>query len=712
MKPSSLPLTARLPIALALSSLLLGMAFSSHASHIGEDLTVDQQTVASTDQLLSALRQFEAMPPAVQQARIAQMVQLAAQRKQRLLRLLERNPKLAASRLLSAGLRDRLPAEARLYVEEDVSLSGSVFAAVGDDFVRGISKSEFKLQTSPSAPVLTLRLADANGGERDMLGWAGRRVSVNGARLDGNLIIRDKRQVLVAADGTTTTGNVTPTTTPLVKGDQKTLVILANFSDKALACSQADVSNRVFGSTGATVNTGFIESSRNAVTFSGQAVGPVSIPYTSTGACDYSGWAAAADAAARAAGFDPALYQRVSYVTPSNSTCGWSGLAYMPGRQSWVQSCGSTGVYTHELGHNLSLHHSSTPTSEYGDASDPMGGARTVRNNAANQVMAGWVPTGGVLDVFSGGSYALSALGPTTITSPQVLRMIKLDTNESYYVSLRQASGLDASLPSSFVNTLSIHRSTGKLPAKTVLLQNLALGQTFTDAVNGIQVTHQGVSLDTATVAVAFTGSACVRNAPTLSINPASQTSAPGGSVSYSATVLNTSTAACGTTSFNMTQTLPTGITGTLSASSVALAAGASASLSLTAKSATGTSGTYTLDLTATDPAGPQAATAHASYVVFADTVAPTVALTSPTTNGQLISGRSFTLGANASDASGIASVEFWDGNTLIATDTAAPFSANWNLRRVTKGVHVLKAKATDKAGNISFSALTSVTVQ
>ena len=72
----------------------------------------------------------------------------------------------------------------------------------------------------------------------------------------------------------------------------------------------------------------------------------------------------------------------------------------MPGRQSWVQSCAATGVYSHEFGHNLSLHHAGTPSAEYGDGSDPMGGAKTVLHNAANRVMAGWMAPGTVVDVW------------------------------------------------------------------------------------------------------------------------------------------------------------------------------------------------------------------------------------------------------------------------------------------------------------------------
>ena len=44
----------------------------------------------------------------------------------------------------------------------------------------------------------------------------------------------------------------------------------------------------------------------------------------------------------------------------------------------------------------------------------------------------------------------------------------------------------------------------------------------------------------------------------------------------------------------------------------------------------------------------------------------------------------------------------------MLSKDTSAPYTANWNLRKVAPGTHVLKATATDRAGNV---AETSVSV-
>ena len=711
--------TARISLTLTtLASAALLSATPAQVSHVGEDTVVDQQTIASTDQLLSSLRQWENAPEAVRAARLEQLVQRAAARKERLARLIERNPQVAVARLMPTALRDRLPAAARAQVEQEVELQGEVVAEIASDVPSGYARQRFFLRTNGAngnlAGALELKLGERDNSERALLGWAGKQVRLKGSQLDRQLLVHAKRDVqLLAADGTAVTnGSTTPTITPVVTGNQRALVILTNFTDKPMSCSAANVTSYVFGS-GSSVHTSMQESSRNLVGFTGTVVGPYNIPYSSTGSCDYSGWGSAAEAAARAAGVDPGQYNRVNYVTPGNGTCGWSGLAYMPGRQSWVQSCGATGIYTHELGHNLALHHAGSPTAEYGDSSDPMGGARNVRNNAANQVMAGWVPTGGVQDVTSGGSFALAALGPEAGTQPQVLRLPKADTNEKYYVSLRTVQGLDSALTATHVNAISVHKASGTLPAKTTLLASLAVGQSYTDSTNGITVNHQGLAGNVATVSVSMGGGSCTRVAPSVSLTPATHSATAGTSVSYSATVVNNNPAACGSATFALSQALPGGFAGSFSPASLQLAAGGSASSTWTVSSGSATAAaTYDLPITAAENAVANSRTEHASYVVTsngagtADTTGPTLTITSPQ-GGTTISGRT-TLTATASDPSGVARVEFYDGyGKLLASDTLAPYSVSWNLRKATKGQQTIQVRAVDAAGNATQAGVT-----
>jgi len=56
--------------------------------------------------------------------------------------------------------------------------------------------------------------------------------------------------------------------------------------------------------------------------------------------------------------------------------------------------------------------------------------------------------------------------------------------------------------------------------------------------------------------------------------------------------------------------------------------------------------------------------------------------------------------GATASDAYGVAKVEFYAGETLVGTDATAPYSVSWDTTSVADGTVNLKTRAYDLAGN------------
>jgi hypothetical protein len=86
----------------------------------------------------------------------------------------------------------------------------------------------------------------------------------------------------------------------------------------------------------------------------------------------------------------------------------------------------------------------------------------------------------------------------------------------------------------------------------------------------------------------------------------------------------------------------------------------------------------------------------------------PTVAITSPANNASVIS--TFTIAATAADSDGtIASVKFYDGTTLLNTDTSSPYSFAWSGAAL--GSHVLTAVALDNGGLTTTSAVINVTV-
>jgi peptidoglycan/xylan/chitin deacetylase (PgdA/CDA1 family) len=92
------------------------------------------------------------------------------------------------------------------------------------------------------------------------------------------------------------------------------------------------------------------------------------------------------------------------------------------------------------------------------------------------------------------------------------------------------------------------------------------------------------------------------------------------------------------------------------------------------------------------------------------DTVAPTVAITSPANGSTLTANKQTTITAAAGDVgSGAKTVDFYVDGKRLGTDGLAPFSYGW---KPTKGVHTLTAAVTDLAGNTATSAPVAVTVK
>ncbi|AKJ01991.1 subtilisin family serine protease [Archangium gephyra] len=91
------------------------------------------------------------------------------------------------------------------------------------------------------------------------------------------------------------------------------------------------------------------------------------------------------------------------------------------------------------------------------------------------------------------------------------------------------------------------------------------------------------------------------------------------------------------------------------------------------------------------------------------DTTAPSTSITAPA-GGATVSGTA-TISANASDNVGVSKVEFYQGSSLLGTDTTAPYSLDWNTTGVANGAYSLSTKAYDAAGNVGSSSAVAVTV-
>ncbi|HXJ80395.1 MAG TPA: PKD domain-containing protein [Candidatus Methylomirabilis sp.] len=88
----------------------------------------------------------------------------------------------------------------------------------------------------------------------------------------------------------------------------------------------------------------------------------------------------------------------------------------------------------------------------------------------------------------------------------------------------------------------------------------------------------------------------------------------------------------------------------------------------------------------------------------------PSVSITSPAPT-TYTSAQTVTLTAAASSGLGIARVEFYDGATLQATDTAAPYTYAWSISSAVNGTHNWTAKVYDTAGNSATSSVVNFVV-
>ncbi|HEX6432526.1 MAG TPA: glycosyl hydrolase family 18 protein [Niastella sp.] len=88
----------------------------------------------------------------------------------------------------------------------------------------------------------------------------------------------------------------------------------------------------------------------------------------------------------------------------------------------------------------------------------------------------------------------------------------------------------------------------------------------------------------------------------------------------------------------------------------------------------------------------------------------PVVTLTAPAANATYSAPATVTISATASDADGtVSKVGFYNGSTLLAEVTAAPYSYTWS--NVAAGTYTITAKATDNASASTTTAAVTITV-
>ncbi len=270
---------------------------------------------------------------------------------------------------------------------------------------------------------------------------------------------------------------------------------------------------------------------------------------------DYYAWAYAAEAAATVAGVDLSLYQHRVFVLPryNELNISWAGVANVGCGgycRSWIAEGEFPMVFTHELGHNLSMAHAGTDpendgttNSAYGDYSDPMGLSRAWHGfNGAHIDQMGWFDgfSGAVSTVVSGGTYQIAAIGsdPASGSTPQILKIERIDTANFYYLTYRQPTGYDGSLSGTYTQGVKVHHYRGSGYSATNHILTMTDGGPVHDPANDITVTQISRDGATATIQVTYVLT-CNKATPSVGIGPSIHLVRPGEIVDFSVSVTN-----------------------------------------------------------------------------------------------------------------------------------------------------------------------------
>ncbi|PNH09895.1 Autolysin [Tetrabaena socialis] len=286
------------------------------------------------------------------------------------------------------------------------------------------------------------------------------------------------------ADTTLLAGATAPTTTGVV---QRLLTMIVDYT----ACGYPTTVNSTYvtktylganqdGNGGIALK--FEQCSYGALTVSPTAFNSVVIspacPAEVVVNCSWSAIANGADSAAKALLGDAVFnnFTHYTYILPLGfeSICRWSGLALVPGKQTWLQTS-SYGLNRwatamQESIHNYGLWHSWQGGLEYEDYSTAMGRGNACPNSAEISRMGWSTPAAG------GGSLTSSLLTPgvgstfnlpaTYLTSNGNYLRVQPDWLASYsdilqgmnlYLAVRVAKVGDAALAGSYVASINIH---------------------------------------------------------------------------------------------------------------------------------------------------------------------------------------------------------------------------------------------------------------
>jgi hypothetical protein len=586
--------------------------------------------VVVTNRMMGLAKAYNANPNA---ATLQNLNNAVEARRQAMLEALKTDPKSVRAIVMNENALLSMPPEVRQSLEQQATIEGDLMIGHSDD-ENGTSTYEFGISDNSgnlinlysTDPVILGQISD----------FTPKKVRAGGLLIGNNLIVSSEPDIQV-------TGAVQGLTTSSVV--KKTAVILFNWQDNATQPVTVDKARSgIFTSTtsGAAYHKEnsyghYLIQGRDRV--DGDIVGYYTIPHSGSVCGDVYkvwSWGDSAIAAAKAAGFNPAGYDFVTFVFPKNTGCGWGGYALIWNGKELPQrtfingsAAFTTVVIGHEYGHLFGAGHSNDykctlngvpvtiaskencSSREYKDPFDIMGGAISLHMIAPNKQTAGVFSSGNIQNVTTSGVYDIYPL-ETNSSNVQAIKIpravVNGVTNDYLYLEFRQPIGFDSKLSSYPTAISGVIAHIGPCTSAYIACQNfpysahnvvldmtpgdsnftnsaIQVGQTLTDSIYGVSVKVLSVSSTKATVEITKGETVvCNRANPSISINPVSQWGNAGQSLSYAITIKNNDSN-CATSTFSVNSSLPAGFTQSPVSLSETLNPGASVTRNITVTS-------------------------------------------------------------------------------------------------------------------------------
>jgi uncharacterized membrane protein len=406
-----------------------------------------------------------------------------------------------------------------------------------------------------------------------------------------------------------------------------------------------------------------------------------------------------------------------------------------------VVPAGWTGSFT-ASSLTLSPGASGSTTFQVTSATSATNGNYAASATAKNRGATSFTATASATYVVSNSACTLA--NPTVILSPSPASPVAAGTTVAFTLSVTNNNSSACSAAIFDLTNVVPAGWTASLTASSLTLGSGAAGSTTlqvtsaTSAVNGnypVSATakNRASTTFTATASATYVVSnpVCTLANPTvvLSPSPASPVAA-GTTVSFTVSVGNNNNSSCSAAIFDLTRVVPSGWTGTLTATSLTLASGASGSTTLQVTSATtATNGNYAISATAKNRAATAyTATASATYVVsnpVCTLANPTVSL-SPSSSAGVAAGTTvpFTVSVTNNNSSSCSAAIFdltkvvpsgWTSSLTASSLTLASGASGSTTLQVTSattatnGNYAISATAKNRAAT-AYTATASAT--